>query len=140
MSGGFSVGSFIGRWIFAAVLVLGTYNPTEYSYVSWIMAEGTEFGPIVALVGLLLLIGWIIFIRSTFQAMGLLGISLGAAVLGCLVWFMVDRGWLDLNAPHAMGWVILVVLSLLLAIGMSWSHIRRGMTGQVDVEHIKHRN
>ena len=140
MSGGFSVGSFIGRWVFAAILVLGTYNPTQYSYVSWIMAEGTEFGPVVALVGLLLLIGWIIFIRSTFQAMGLLGISLGAAVLGCLVWFMVDQGWLDLNAPHAMGWVILVVLSLLLAIGMSWSHIRRGMTGQVDVEHIKHRN
>ena len=139
MSGGFSVGSFIGRWIFAAALVLGTYNPTEYSYISLIMAEGTEFGPVVALVGLLLLIGWIIFIRATFQAMGLLGISLGAAVLACLVWFMVDRGWLDLNAPNAMSWVILVVLSLLLAIGMSWSHIRRGMTGQVDVEHIKHR-
>ena len=140
MSGGFSVGSFIGRWIFAAALVMGTYNPTEYSYTSWVLAEGTEFGPVVALVGLLLLIGWIIYLRATFQSMGLLGITLGAAVLACLAWFMVDRGWLSLDAPGAMSWVILVVLSLILTIGMSWSHIRRNITGQVDVEHIKNKH
>ena len=53
----FTAGSFIGRWFFSLVLVLGTYNPTEYSYVSWVLAKGTHFGPVVALVGLVLLIG-----------------------------------------------------------------------------------
>ena len=26
----FNVGSFIGRWVFAGILVFGTYNPTQY--------------------------------------------------------------------------------------------------------------
>lgn len=134
----FNAGSFIGRWIFALVLVLGTYNPTEYSYVSWVFAKSTEFGPVVALVGVVLLICWIIYIRATFQSMGWLGISLGAALFGCLVWFMVDRGWLNLDSQSAITWIVMVILSFILAVGMSWSHIRRKMTGQVDVDHIDH--
>lgn len=138
MAAEFTAGSFIGRWIFALVLVLGTYNPTEYSYVSWLFAKGTAFGPVVALVGIVLLIGWIIYLRATFQSMGWLGISLGAALFGCLVWFMVDQDWLSLDSPKAITWIVMAILSLILAMGMSWSHIRRRMTGQVDVDHIDH--
>jgi len=36
----------------------------------------------------------------------------------------------------AMTWVVLVIVSLLLAIGMSWSHIRRRLTGQVDIDDV----
>jgi len=31
----FTAGSFIGRWVFAAALTFGTYNPSGYSYVGW---------------------------------------------------------------------------------------------------------
>lgn len=55
----FNAGSFIGRWLFALVLVMGTYNPTQWCYYSWATAQSTTFGPIVAIVGILLLIGWI---------------------------------------------------------------------------------
>ena len=51
----FNIGSFIGRWVFAAILVFGTYNPTQYSYIGWVFAEGTSFGPLVALAGVALL-------------------------------------------------------------------------------------
>ena len=43
---------FLGRWIFALVLVLGTYNPSGFSYVTWVLEEETTFGPVVAIVGL----------------------------------------------------------------------------------------
>ncbi len=132
----FTAGSFIGRWFFALVLVLGSYNPTAYSYVSWVLARSTHFGPVVALVGLVLLIGWIIYLRATFQSMGWLGITLGAAVLGCLVWLMVDQGWFSLDSQDTIIWIVLVILSLILAIGMCWSIIRRKMTGQIDVDHV----
>jgi hypothetical protein len=132
----FGAGSFIGRWFFALALVLGTYNPTEYSYFNWAFAKGTVFGPVVALVGVLLLIGWIIYIHATFQSMGWLGISLGAALFGCLIWFIVDQGWLRLDSQSAITWIVLVIVSLILAVGISWSHIRRNMTGQVDVDQI----
>ena len=136
MAGEFNAGSFIGRWIFALVLVMGTYNPTEYSYIGWIFAKGTAFGPAVALVGVVLLIGWIVFLHATLQSMGWLGISLGSALFACLIWLMADMGWLRLDSPSSVTWIILVILSLVLAMGMSWSHIRRRMTGQVDVDRI----
>lgn len=126
--------SFIGRWLFALVLVLGSYNPTEWCYFSWATADTTSFGPIVAIVGIVLLIGWIIFLRATFMSMGWLGITLGAALFGCIVWAMVDQGWLTLDSEGTIAWVVLVILSLILAAGMSWSHIRRRMSGQFDVD------
>ena len=52
----FNIGSFFARWLFAIALVLGTYNPSDYSYVSWVMGESSVFGPIMAFVGVLLLI------------------------------------------------------------------------------------
>ncbi|MGB5291479.1 MAG: DUF6524 family protein [Lysobacterales bacterium] len=132
----FNAGSFLGRWVFALVLVLGTYNPTDYSYISWIMTEGVKFGPVIALVGVALLIGWIIFLRATFMSMGWLGIILGAAFFGCIIWLLVDIGWLSLESTHALAWVALVLMSVILAIGMSWSHIRRRLTGQFDVDEM----
>lgn len=130
----FDTAGFLVRWLFALALVLGTYNPTDWCFYSWALAESTAFGPIVAIAGILLLIGWIIFIRATFMSMGWLGIVLEAALFGCVVWLMVDQGWLSLESEGTIAWVVLVILSLILAVGMSWSHIRRRMSGQFDVD------
>lgn len=130
----FNAGSFIGRWMLALALVLGTYNPTQWNFVSWATAESTIFGPIVAIVGLVLLIVWIMFLRATFMSMGWLGITLGGALFGCFVWLMVNLGWLSLDSPGKIAWVVLLILSLILAVGMSWSHIRRRLSGQFDVD------
>ena len=70
------------------------------------------------------------------MSMGWLGIILGAAFFGCIVWLLVDVGWLSLESTNAFAWVVLVLLSLILAIGMSWSHIRRRLTGQFDVDEV----
>ena len=137
MANEFNIGSFFARWLFAALLVFGSYNPTEYSYLSWLLAEGTELGPIVAIVGLILLIAWIVFLRATFLSLGWLGICLGAALFGCVLWLLVDIGLLSLDSTSAITWLGLVVLSLILATGMSWSHIRRSLTGQFDVDDIE---
>ena len=134
----FNVGGFLGRSIFALALVLGTYNPTQWCYFKWATAESTAFGPIVAIVGIILLIGWIMFIRATFMSMGWLGITLGGALFGCFVWFMVDRGWLSLESEANIEWVVLVILSLILATGMSWSHIRRRASGQFVTDERDH--
>jgi len=133
----FNAGSFIGRLLFAAILVFGTYNPTDYSYVSWVMAEAAEFGPIQALIGVVLLIAWIVYLRATFLSMGWLGIILGAALFGCIVWLFVDLGWLSIDSSGAITWVALILVAFLLAVGMSWSHIRRRLTGQFDVDDIE---
>ncbi len=137
MAKGFSLGDFLVRWLFAALLVLGTYNPTDYSYVGWLTGEGTEFGPVQALVGVALLIAWIVFLRATFLSMGWLGIILGGALFTCIVWLLIDLGWLSLDSAGAFTWVILLILSAILAVGMSWAHIRRKWSGQLSVDDVE---
>ena len=130
----FNAGSFIGRWLFAILLVFGTYNPSDYSYISWLLGESMEFGPIPAIIGLVLLIGWIIYLRATFMALGVIGITLGAALFAAVIWLLVDIELISLDATGVITYLVLLVLSFILATGMSWSHIRRRLTGQFDVD------
>ena len=130
----FTAGSFLGRWIFAVILVFGSYNPSGHSYITWLLAEQTAFGPVVAIAGLVLLIAWIIYLRATFLSMGWLGVSLGVALFASIIWLLVNIGWLSLDSTGVITYLALLLLSLILATGMSWSHIRRRLTGQFDVD------
>ena len=88
----------------------------------------------MALIGVALLIAWIVFHATSMLSMGLLGIVLGGALFGCVIWWFIRIGVLSLDATGTLTWVILLILSFILAAGMSWSHIRRRLTGQFDVD------
>jgi hypothetical protein len=137
MNSSFGPDSFFMRWLFAAFLVFGTYNPSPYSFIGWLVSEGFQFGPVPALVGIVLICLWIIFLRATFLSLGWLGITLGAALFACLIWLLVDFGLLSLESTSALAWLSLIVLSMVLAVGVSWSHIRRRLTGQIDVDDVE---
>lgn len=132
----FGVDSFFVRWLFAALLVFGTYNPTAYSWLSWVLDPETSFGPIPALIGVALLIGWVIYLRATFISMGWLGLALGTALFACIIWLIIDLSLLSLDSPTSLSWLALILVSLLLATGMSWSHIRRRLSGQLEVDDV----
>lgn len=134
MASEFNIASFFARWLFAIALVLGSYNPSDYSYASWVMADSSVFGPIMAFVGVALMIAWIVFLRATMMSIGLLGIVLGGALFACIIWWFIDNGLLSLQETGALTWIALLILSFILAAGMSWSHIRRRLTGQFDVD------
>ena len=127
---------FLMRWLAALVLVLATYNPTEYNYVFWASEHATGRLPLVVLVGLILLIGYIIYLRATFRSIGPLGVTLVGAVIAVLVWVLVDFGIITLDDPKAITWIALVGLSFILGIGLSWSHVRRRLAGQADVDDV----
>jgi hypothetical protein len=133
----FGFTSFLLRWLFAAVLVFGTYNPTSFSYVGWLLSENFQFGPLPALVGVAILIAWIVYLRATFNSLGWLGLTLGAALFGCMIWLFIDLGLLSTESTGALTWLALLLVSLLLAAGMSWSHIRRRLSGQLDVDDVE---
>ncbi|MEM6302024.1 MAG: DUF6524 family protein [Pseudomonadota bacterium] len=137
MAKSFGFDSFLYRWVFAAALVFGTYNPTAYSFVGWLLSEDFSFGPAPALLGVVLLIAWIVYLRATFNSLGIIGIALGATLFACLIWLLVDIGVLNAQATGAVTWLALVLVSLLLATGMSWSHIRRRLSGQLDVDDVE---
>lgn len=134
----FDFSSFLLRLLFALPLVFGTWNPTGWSYLGWLIGDqGLRLEPLVVIVGLVLLIGWVIYLRATFMSLGWLGVLLGAALFAAVIWLFVDLGWLSLENPGVISWLVLSLLSLLLAVGISWSHIRRRLTGQLDVDEIE---
>ena len=127
---------FLIRWIAALVLVFATFNPTDYNYIRWATEAGAGRLPLVVLCGLILLVGYIIYLRATFRSIGPLGVALVAAIIGAVVWVLIDYGILNLEHPTAITWVGLLALSLILGIGLSWSHVRRRLSGQSDMDDI----
>ena len=134
---GFSAGGFLTRWLVALALVLVTFNPTSWSYVHWLLADWPgDNMPLKALAGVVLLILYVIFLLSTWRAIGALGVLLAVLFFAAALWVLVSYGWLDPHQTTLMTWVVLVVFATILAIGMSWAHIRRRMSGQIDVDRI----
>jgi len=128
------------RFIAALVLVFATYNPLNWSYYDWAiaplinMSEGTEFSVLKALAGLIVIVGWAIFIRATSRSLGVIGIIFAALFFFLLFWLFFDQGWISLDNSNVLAWLILIALAGIMALGMSWSHIRRRMSGQLDVD------
>lgn len=125
---------FLFRWMGALVLVLGTYNPTPYNFVAWVTDEVTqgEQIPLKFLIGALMVIGYVIYFRATLESIGLIGITLALIFFGGFVWLLFDWGFLNFEEYGTLAWVALFVLATIMAIGISWSFIRRMLSGQVD--------
>ena len=131
----FTLASFLWRFLGAAALVFATYNPTNYSYYQWVHTAvgGGNAGPEHFFVGAILLIGWAVLLFATRNSLGTVGVILGAAFFATAVWLLVDLGALHVNTVASATWIVLVCLAGLLAIGLSWSHIWRRITGQFEV-------
>lgn len=125
---------FLFRWLGALVLVLGTYNPTEYNFVAWVTDDVTrgEQLPLKLLIGALMIIGYVIYFRATFESIGYIGIGLALLFFAGIIWLLFDYGILDLGEYQTFSWVGLFILATIMAIGISWSFIRRKLSGQVD--------
>jgi len=131
-----SFSGFLLRVLFALALVLLTFNPSGYSYVHMVAMTFPHFEPLAAVCGLLLLIGWFVFLGATLKSIGMLGMLLAFALSAALVWLVTSWGWFSLSDTHAVTWVALVVLALILAVGMSWSHLYRRWSGQATVDEV----
>ncbi|RMD68196.1 MAG: hypothetical protein D6819_09970 [Gammaproteobacteria bacterium] len=126
---------FLVRFLAALFLVFATYNPEGYSYIHWVMTK-PYFSPEKVFAGIALLIGWLIFLRATLLSLGRIGLLLALAFFGTLVWLFISWGWITPNSPKVFIYLSLVILAAVLAIGVSWSFIRRRLTGTIEVDRI----
>ena len=132
---------FVLRLLFALVLVYATYNPEGYSYFHWIQASlnRTETGLLGSdalkfVAGILLLAGWLIYLSATRDALGWFGVILLLAFSGGVIWLFADMGLFEPSNYRLIVHFTEIVLAFILAFGMSWSHIHRRLTGQVDID------
>jgi hypothetical protein len=122
------------RVVLALALVLVTFNPGGWSFYHWLTSAPAGITAVKAFAGLLLLIGWLICLRTAYVALGLIGTVLLTALLGTVVWMLIDYHVIDVAARSTLVWIGLLIAGVVLGIGLSWSLIRSRVTGQVEVD------
>jgi hypothetical protein len=128
--------TFLVRWLIAFVLLTATWNPTPWNFVRWVSENGMNNLPVTVLTGLVLLIGYIIYLRATLRSIGPVGMVLVAAVFAALIWVLIDWGVLSVGNSVINQWIALIIASLVLGVGLSWSIFRRKISGQADVDDV----
>jgi len=141
-SNGPGLGGIAARTLAALVLVFATYNPDGMSYYHWAIAPllghtpSSGSAPVKFLAGVALLTGWVIFLNATRRSIGVAGAVLVLAISGGLVWLLVDSGIVSAHSSRGITYVVEVCTAILLAVGMSWSHLSRSLTGQLDTDEV----
>jgi hypothetical protein len=126
------------RFVFAFLLLCFTWNPTRYNYIAWAMAQVKTLTPLVAFVGVVLLIGWAFYLRSAARSLGFWGGILALGLAATVLWILL-RYVVSSDSTVLVEWIVLALLAAVLAAGMSWSHLRRSWAGQADVDDVDNR-
>lgn len=133
----------LGRFLLAVLLVYGTFNPLGRSWFHWAVlpivrdpTTITSIGPLKVLVGLVLLVGWVFLIQATRRSLGTVGVLLGLALCGVLIWLLISWHVLSPDSTSGIVHLVLISLALILTVGSGWSIITRKMTGQVDTDEV----
>tara|TARA_R110002049_G_scaffold124479_1_gene280002 strand:- start:83661 stop:84098 length:438 start_codon:yes stop_codon:yes gene_type:complete len=130
------------RFLIALALVFTTYNPHGWSYIDWVQTYLNPLGendtslPLLLLAGIVLLIVWTVYVRATMRSLGLFGLILAVAFFGVLLWLAIDFIPSLVEDTKMVIDLVLVLLAGILATGITWSHIRRRVTGQADVDDV----
>lgn len=124
------------RLLIAFALVCCTWNPTRFNYIAWARVQWGTMTPVVVFVGIALLAGWFFFLRTAARSLGTTGVVVGLALAGTILWglFYYDL----LHRQATITWIVLALVSTLLALGMSWGHLRASWSGQTTVDQIDH--
>lgn len=137
-AGSVSWGGVAARVIAATVLVFATYNPEGYSFYHWAIApllqDVSSFGAVKFLAGTVLLAGWVVYVQATRRSIGWAGALLVTAISAGVIWFLIDRNLVSATSSRGITHVVLIAISIVLGVGMSWSHFSRRMSGQADTD------
>jgi hypothetical protein len=124
----------ISRVAFAVVLVLLTWNPSGWSYVDWALRDRSAFDAVKAFCGVLLLGGWVFCVRSAWVSLGVIGLVLVGLLLATIVWMLVQFGVVRADSSNTLAWIAIVAVGIALGVGVSWSKVRQGVSGQVEAD------
>jgi len=127
---------FLIRFFAGLVLVFSTYNPEGYSYFHWVKNNFPSLSAFQAFSGVVLLVGWAMYIRAALRSLGAVGLIIATAFFGTLLWLVIDVGLIPADNIRIITHLVLILLALVLSTGLSWSHIRRRVSGQMDTDDV----
>jgi len=124
------------RFLLALTVVLATWNPEGWSFWHWITHDPLTLTPPKGIAGVLLVIGWVVLLRATLRSLGGVGVLLAGAFFGFLVWGLMYWGVVPKDSFAVVQWLCALVVVGILTVGVSWSHIRRRLSGQYDMDDV----
>jgi hypothetical protein len=135
--------SFVMRLVCSLLLVFSTYNPTGYSYFHWL--TGGARGPVAlkVVVGVALVLVYGVALTAMFAAFR--GAGLVAGGLAALL-FSIELVLVLVSFDHGASWQgwmllgqysVLLALALVIAFGVSWSHLIERLTGQQQKRYVR---
>ncbi len=124
------------RWLGAFLLLAAIFNPTSWNYVTWARANWSDQMPLIIFSGLILAVIAMVYLVATMRSIGILGALVVAAIFAAGLWVLTDWGLLGLQNSALNVWLIILVLSLILGIGMSWSILRQRLSGQQTTDEV----
>jgi hypothetical protein len=136
------VSIFFARLLMAAGLVLATYNPTPFSLLGFLGSQiGTEAifsgWAIKVILVVLFGLGWWVFLRTAYNSLRGMALAVGLILLlGAYVIINKAGEWGYAVGNDALIWVALFIVSFLLGLGATASHIKRRWAGIGNVDDI----
>jgi len=122
---------FMVRWTFGQLIVMGTFNPFSMSYFHWVTDHGGQIS-LKVLVGVGLIVLHVIAILASIRSLGLIGVGLLTAFFASAAWVLIDGRLLDIEDPKIFQLTLLLIGGTIYGVGLSWSHLRNRISGQVD--------
>jgi len=123
-----STGGLAARLMACCALVFATWNPTGVNFVDWI--GGPAPLALKAVAAALLVLLHILFARITWLSLGAAGLGFLLVMLLLGVFALWELDLIDLGRPRTWGYVFVSLASLTLMTGVTWSVMKRRVTGQ----------
>jgi hypothetical protein len=127
--------NFLLRLLLTFFVVFATYNPSGRSFFHW-AKSGEAPATMVAVAAIMLIAAYAFLIRSTWRSIKPLGALLVAVFLVLFNAMLVDLGVMPALTEGIFAAMCLASLSVLLAVGVSFSAIRARLSGQVDSDDV----
>lgn len=118
------------RTLTCFLLVFATWNPTGYSFLTWARHDPAAATAEIAAAGALLLALHILFLRIAWVALGADGIAASLAIILAGLLALHQFGVFDMWRSDVQTYLLLGTFALVLAIGMTWSLLKRRIVGQ----------
>lgn len=124
------------RFALALAVVGISWNPTGASFWHWATAQPLTFTPGKGIAAVILLVGWVVLVRATVRSLGGIGMLLAGGLFASLFWGLLYWGVLPSGNFAVLQWLGVLLIGFILTAGVCWSHIRRRLSGQYDMDDV----
>jgi Family of unknown function (DUF6524) len=125
-------------FIYAALLVLGTYNPTRISVWHWLTQaqDWPRMWPVYMVTGLVVVGLWILFLTSVRKSLSYSGIALITVIVALLAYIPLHFNAMTASSS-SITWLVLWGLIVVIGFGGSFARIRFRLFGHRSVDAVQ---